>query len=70
MKDKEKKNKKNKEEKEVLNQIAKDRRTDFRKEKLCKFIKSWAHKQDMETYVALIKEGEYVRGKCGRVVKK
>lgn len=68
-KDKEKKNKKHKEEKGALNQIVKPLKIDFREEKLCKLIKSGAYKQDMEAYVALIKEGEYVCGKCGRVAK-
>lgn len=44
-----------------------DENVDFSSMKLCKIIKSGEHKEHMKEYIELVKDGEYICRKCGRV---
>lgn len=73
-KKKEKKEKKDKEhkhknQKHIEEAAEKYSLFEFKDNKLCKIIRSGEHKNNMDEYIVLVRDGNFVCGKCGRVAK-
>ena len=68
-KDKENKHHKDKKHKHLDEILETDSKFEFSESKLCKIIESGEHKNNMDEYIALVKDGHFVCGKCGRVAK-